>query len=87
MAQAAGEADTPLSAFREHVVAAAVLCGDACRYELVVFERLERGREAVVPAEVVQSEQWCLQARSPSGSSDGPDVARGSELATEVCCG
>ena len=55
--------------------------------ELVVFERLERGREAVVPAEVVQSEQWCLQARSPSGSSDGPDVARGSELATEVCCG
>src|SRR5207344_31572 len=71
VAQAAGQANTPLAGLGEHVVAAAVLRGDSGRLTFV-FVWLERGAEALVPAEVVQ-----VQASLPQESGDGPDTARG----------
>jgi hypothetical protein len=52
VAQAAGEARAQLAGLREHVVLAAVLRGDTSGDAVVVW--LERGREAVVPPEVLQ---------------------------------
>jgi hypothetical protein len=60
-----------LAALGEHVVLAAVLSGHARRNAVVV--RLERGREAAVPAEVVQ-----VQAKLLSGMGEPPGLARGS---------
>ena len=79
--QAAGEVRAQLTGLGEHVVLAAVLCRDASRDAVVVW--LERGREAVVPAEVLQ-----VQANSfHEGVSSGrvPEASR--ELATSECCG
>ena len=78
MPQAAGEVRAQLTGLGEHVVLAAVLCGDASRDAVVVW--LERGREAVVPAEVLQ-----VQANSFQEGVELRAGARGSqELATSV---
>ena len=77
VAQAAGEVRAQLAGLGEHVVLAAVLCGDASRDAVVVW--LERGREAVVPAEVLQ-----VQAKLLSGMGRDRTSARGlGELATK----
>jgi hypothetical protein len=52
VAQAAGYVRPLLPAFGEHVVLTAVLRGDAGRNAIVMW--LERGREALVPAEILQ---------------------------------
>ena len=68
VAQAACEVRAQLAGLGEHVVLAAVLCGDASRDAVVVW--LERGREAVVPAEVLQVQassfqEWVNSGRGP----------------------
>ena len=81
VAQATGKVGAQLAGFGEHVVLAAVLCGDASRDAVVVW--LERGREAVVPAEVLQVQtssfqEWVETGHVPeaSGSSLRKGVLR-----------
>ena len=63
------------------IVLAAVLCRDASRDAVVVW--LECGREAVVPAEVLQVQANSFQEGVEPGHV--PEASR--ELATKVCCG
>ena len=79
--QAAGEVRAQLTGLGEHLVLAAVLCRDASRDAVVVW--LECGREAVVPAEVLQVQANSFQEGVEPGHV--PEASR--ELATKVCCG
>jgi hypothetical protein len=80
VAKTAGDVGAQLAGLGEHVVLAAVLCGDASGDAVVVW--LERGREAVVPAEVLQ-----VQAKLLSGMGELRAMPDAQELATKVCCG
>src|SRR6185503_9932787 len=80
VAQPSGEVGAQLSALGEHVVLTAVLSRDAPRYAVVVW--LERGREAVVPADLLQVQASSFQEGENSGR-----CPRLWKLATTECCG